>query len=208
MRTLLLLPIALVACGPPAPAERQPLPDPLIGVEAQELYDRGIAAARNGDHVRAEQYLVAAVDRGYDEDEVMPLLLRSCVASNRLSAALRYAHPYLRDHPEDWSLRYLVATIHLGLGESDTAHRELLQVIEDAPEEPAAYYALGMLLREENGDSGEARPYLERYLALAPEGRHAAEVRSLLRRDDHVPIQRVIQAPAPEAETPPEGGAG
>ena len=43
-------------------------------------------------------------------------LVRVCIASSRLRAALGHAEPFLRRHPDAWQLRYLVAAIHLALG--------------------------------------------------------------------------------------------
>lgn len=179
---------------------QQALPDPLVGVSAEELYRRAQSAARSGDHSRAEQYAKAAIDRGYDEREALPLLLGACVASNRLGVALHYVEPYLRDHPGDWALRYLKATLHLGLGDESQAREELEQVITDAPEGANAYYLLGSIEIETRQEHGVA--LLERYLELAPRGRHAAEVRALLARQDRVPIQRLMQSA--EEVAPPE----
>src|SRR5262245_4822541 len=69
--------------------------DPLARVSAIQLYEQGERLAHNGDPIRAEQYVSSAVQRGYPQRKALPLLLRLCVATSRLGAALQYATPYL-----------------------------------------------------------------------------------------------------------------
>lgn len=155
------------------------MPDPLETVAAEELYRRGLALSEASDYVRAEQYFVAALERGHPEDEVMMPLVVACVRSDRLSAALRHAEPYLARHPGAWALRLVVATVQMALGEPQRARDELLQITRDAPREPAPHYMLGVLAREQlDGDA--MRAHFARYLALEPEGPHAAEARAAL----------------------------
>jgi len=184
------------------------MPDPIADVEGQELYDTGIRLARSGDLLRAEQYVKAAMERGFPAERALPSLLKICVAASRLNAALQYAEPHLRDHPEDFRLRTLVASIHLGLGNVDDAQQHLREVIETSPANAPAYYLMGMLEREERHDPVASEPYLQRYLELAPNGAHAAEVRNMLRPREPVRrIEHIIDrpaAPAPEAGEPAE----
>ena len=174
--------LAMAACShatsrPSGP----PSGDPLGGIAGTELYQRGMAMAAAGDFVRAEQYLTSAIARGYPEKRALPSLLRVCVASSRLRAALSHAEPFLQRNPDAWSLRYLVASIYLGVGEVDRARTSLERVIADAPEQPDAFYLLGLVLRDEVGDRPGAARRFSRYLELAPRGKHAAEVRAALR---------------------------
>ncbi|MBX3250269.1 MAG: tetratricopeptide repeat protein [Myxococcales bacterium] len=194
------------ACGG-ANAERTPMPDPLEGVEARQLFEHGAGLAQRGDAVRAEQYIVAAIERGYPREEALPILLRVCIASDRLSSALTHAEPYLREHPDQWALRYLVATIYLGLDRADDAARELQRVIDDAPDQAVPHFTLGILEHERRGNHMTARALLERYLELDPRGRHAAEARSVLSAR---PVSRVeglgdlAGPPAGEVQIPTE----
>jgi tetratricopeptide (TPR) repeat protein len=167
------------ACGASSP-DPERTPDPLASVSGRDLFERGRALAARGESIRAEQYLTAAIDRGYPEQEAMPLVIRACVSSSRLSSALGYAEPYLRRHPQDWSLRFLVATLEVGLDRVDDARANFEHVVADAPDAPEPHFALAMLLRDDLHLEDEARPLLERYLELAPEGRHAPEVRAAL----------------------------
>jgi Flp pilus assembly protein TadD len=196
---------AALGCGAStSPEARPPMPDPLDGVAADELYGHGAALALQGDTVRAEQYVVAAIERGFSVAEALPLLIEVCVASNRLSSALSHAEPHLREHPEQWPLRHVIGTLYLGLGRIDDAQRELERVVAEAPDAPMPRFNLGMLLYEHRDDREAARPHLERYLELAPQGRHASEVRSVLASR---PVQRIerldveaLPEPAPVVE--------
>ena len=186
------------------------MPDPLANVPAQDLFDHGRALLLRGDTIRAEQYLTAAIDRGYPEQEAMPLVIRACVSSSRLSSALGYAEPYLRRYPRDWSLRFLVATVQIGLGRYEPARANLEQVLLDAPTAPDPVFALAMLLRDNLSLRDDARPLLERYLELAPDGHHAAEVRAALapppERLEHPPVEvhRESATPSEEHAVPSE----
>jgi tetratricopeptide (TPR) repeat protein len=188
-----------LGCGPePRPPASAPPSDPLRGVSGAELFQRGLAMAEGGDYVRAEQYMTSAIHRGHPEEKVLPALLRVCLASSRLRAALAHAEPYLERHPDAWSLRYLVATIYLGVGDVERARAALERVIADAPGQPDAYYLLGVVLRDEVGDRPMAARRFVRYLELAPTGAHADEVRGALRALQAFPGT----PPGPEAATP------
>jgi tetratricopeptide (TPR) repeat protein len=175
---LFLAALILPACGAsavPAPTD--------ASVEASnrnaaELYHRGEQAAEQGDTVRAEQYLSMALDRGFDEKKVLPIMLRVCLSSSRLRAALNHAEPYLREHPNDKGLRYLVATIYLSLGQLDDARIELNHLLRLDAKNADAYYLLGVL---ESGSNAQQAPApFRKYLELAPQGERAVEVRSRL----------------------------
>lgn len=190
----------LAGCGgAQAPAGDESI-DPLESVEAQELYRRGALLGGAGDYIRAEQYIAAAIDRGYPEDQAMPMLMQVCVEASRLVAALEYAEPYLMRHPSQWSLRMLVASIHIGLGHDERARDELMRVIEDAEDEPAqAHYLLGALYRDELEDPQASLLHFRRYLELEPDGPHRDEARAAL-----PPEERGL----PRAVAPEEGEEG
>jgi predicted Zn-dependent protease len=171
----LLFSLFLLGCGASA-ARRPPPPDPLDTISAEELFSRGVRLGQAGDFIRAEQYIAAAIDRGFSEDEAMPALMAACVQASRLSAALGYAEPYLARHPGAWSLRLLVASIHMGLAQPERARDELTRVLRDAPEEPPeAHYFLGVLHRDALADAAVSQQHFRRYLELAPQGSHRDE---------------------------------
>lgn len=157
----------------------QPPADPLAGEDHETLFRSARVWAARGDLVRAEQYFQAAMARGHAEAAVMGPLLEVCVAASRLRAALAYAEPYLERNPGDAGIRYVVAHLHLGLGDRVRARRELERVaIEDAGL-AAAQLALARLSYVD-GDHAAARARLLAYLELAPTDKRAREARALL----------------------------
>jgi tetratricopeptide (TPR) repeat protein len=187
----LVVPVA-EGCGGASPqaeaASDARASDPLNAVPAAELYRRGMILGQHGDFVRAEQYLLAARYRGFDEARVIPALMEVCVRASRLSAALGYAEPYLESHPTNWPLRILVGSIHLGLGHLAQARTHLERALRDGQEtaardghpEPAeAHYLLGIVMREQ-AELVEARVHFARYAELEPQGTHAEEVGAIL----------------------------
>jgi tetratricopeptide (TPR) repeat protein len=174
---ILFLALSSVACGnvttsPVSAASASP--QERAGRDAW-LFRQGLAAAQRGDGVRAEQYLSLARERGYPADRVLPVLLKVCLASSRLRAALDYAEPYLRQHPDQDALRFLVANIHVGLGQHDEALSELDRLTNHDPRFDEAYFLRAGLLFEH--DAPAAIEALRSYLDLAPRGVHAAEAR-------------------------------
>jgi tetratricopeptide (TPR) repeat protein len=185
----------LLACGPKMPATA-PAPEQTQGRD-EWLFQQGLLAGERGDGVRAEQYLSLARDRGYPAERVLPALLKVCLASSRLRAALDYAEPYLRQHPEQDALRFLVANIHAGLGQSELALAELERLLQNNAAFDQAYFLRGTLLFDRDG--GGAIEALRAYLDLAPRGVHAAEARSrlseLLQRDALSQVQLMEPTP-------------
>ena len=170
-----LLACLLGACAHPSVAPRGPEPAP--GAAAMS---RARTALDAGDSVRSEQYALLALRQGHSEHEVIMPLVRACLASSRLRAALLYAEPYLRKHPQHVGLRYLVAAIELALGHPERARRELQRVSARRPELPEPYYLDGVIARDAFGDAPAARAQFQRYLAREPDGAHAAEVSAWL----------------------------
>jgi tetratricopeptide (TPR) repeat protein len=178
----LILSLSLGACAASTPpTQTAQSVDPLENVQATQLFHDGQVLASRGDLVRAEQYIAAAIRQGYPQERALPLLLRVCISSSRLSAALHHATPYLRLHPEDHRLRWVVASVLIGLGHYDRARLELLRVLSSVPEHAEAHYLLGVLLRDEYGDEDAAKPHFEAHLRLARDGLHGAEVAAWLR---------------------------
>jgi tetratricopeptide (TPR) repeat protein len=154
--------------------------DPFAGIAAEQLFQQGEAMARSGDLLRAEEYLSAALQRGYAPELVLPLLLKVCLASSRLSAALTYAGPYLQQHPDDYHLRYLVAAVQLGMARHEEAARELRRVLSQHPDFAPAHYLMGVVLRDYAHDPVRATQHFRQHQALDPDGLHSAEVAAWL----------------------------
>jgi tetratricopeptide (TPR) repeat protein len=145
---------------------------------AVRLFQQGRDAARNGDTLRAEQYLSLALEAGFDQHKVLPLMLKVCLQSSRLRSALDHAEPYLVQHPEDRTLRYLVATIHLSLGQTEEARLNLEELLRTDMRDANAHYLLGIL--EMRLAPSEAADHLHAYLSLTPVGSRSAEVKGRL----------------------------
>jgi len=180
----LIAALALTAACASAPKPRGPV-DPLAGVDAAELYRIGLAEARGGDTLRAEQYLAAALVRGYD-DAMIPLL-RICVTGERYGAALRYAQNRLAARPGDWQLRYLTAELLGAVGRFDDERAQLETLVSEVSDRPEPHFALAQAYERE-GFARRAATHYARYLALAPTGRYAREARhrkAELRRQRH-----------------------
>ncbi len=193
---LLVVAVAGCASGP----ARLPPGDPLDLVSAETLFQLGVELEAT-DSIRSEQYLSAALARGYPEAEVIPVILGVCVRVSRFGDALDYAEPYLERHPEDWALRVLVASIHMGLGHPNEAQRHLAVVLEVAPDAPSGHYLMAIVARDALDDALLARSHFTRYLELAPDGEHASEARLELRRTDAsgAPVPAPVRLPSHEA---------
>jgi predicted Zn-dependent protease len=170
--------VLAAACAPGAPARSQPAVEEGEGVQA---FERAREAARSGDAVRAEQYLVAALSEGYAEEEIVPQLVRLCVGSSRFRTAVRHLEPYVRRNPGAVALRQVLATLYLALGQSEAARGELTDIVRLVPDHADAHFLLGVMDARGGRDGGQ--DHLRRYLELAPDGEHAAEARDLLDRD-------------------------
>lgn len=161
-----------------------------------KLLERGRAFAEVGDHVRAEQYLAAALEQGAPPNKVLPLLLRVCVADRRYRVAIDYVEPQLKKSPNDYHLRFVLASLYAGTGDVKAARAELLRVTTDAPSFAPARFAFGVLLRDEDGDLVGADAQFREYLKLDPSGSHAEEARgSLLRKVVDVPRAPILAVP-------------
>ena len=198
-RWLLVACVGLMAgCHHVSPADRTSLNAELSNISGEELFRLGLWHATSGDLLRAEQYLVAARQRGHDARQVTYWLVRSCAAANRYQSALAHAQLYLRDHPQDWSLRLIAASVHEALGELARAQSELERIVQAVPQTPLPHYRLALLYQVRESQQHRARTHLEAYLALTPQGPHAAEARAVL--DESVEVAKGPQlVPDPSA---------
>lgn len=171
------------------------------GVEAMRresnptaLSSRGEAFAALGDMTRAEQYFVAALKAGGEPGALVRRLIAVCVADGRYPVAIEYAEEYLRNHPRDVDVRYVMATVRAALGDASTAKEELRVVLAAKPNLADAHFALAQIARTE-GDVVEADAELRHYLRLEPSGRHAEVAQETLRLASQPPaeIQTLMQ---------------
>lgn len=155
-------------------------PDAYPELSSQQLFARGVALAKNGQLIRAEQYLYLAAQNGYPERQTLPLLLNICLSTSRLRTALNYALPHLVRHPESWMLRYLVASIYLALKQPTRARDHLSRVVQDNPAHAPAYYLLAVISRDALRDDSSTRRHFAAYLKYDPTGVHADEAKAWL----------------------------
>jgi tetratricopeptide (TPR) repeat protein len=161
--------------GPKGP----PPNDPIASVAASELRAQGLGFARRGDLVRAQQYLSASMAKGFDEGVIVPEIVKVCIASSRLRAALAFAEPYLMRNPEDAGMQYVVGTIHMALGNLQEASAHLDGALRAGSLGEDALFSLA-LVAEQRGDHEIVRTNLERYLSGSPRGRYASRAKSML----------------------------
>lgn len=147
---------------------------------APRLQARGDAAAAMGDMTRAEQYFMAALAAGGDPRVLTRRLLVVCVADERYPAAASHGEDYLRTHPADTEVRYAVATVYIGLGDSEHARDELERVLVERPDLADAHYALATVLRQQGDSIVDADRQFREYIRLRPEGPYADAARASL----------------------------
>ena len=165
-------------CGahPPPKNQVQKDLDAVAGERSSDkLFERGKAFHSVGDFTRAEQYYASALKAGAPPDKVLPLLLRACADSHRYRVAIEYAQPYLVEHPGDWRLRLVVATLYGAIGEKEEERLQLERALENHPNDATAQYAMATLLRDEYKDPVGADEHFREYLRLDPAGAHAEE---------------------------------
>lgn len=148
-----------------------------------KLIARGRAFASVGDFTRAEQYLAAALEGGAEPQEVLPTLIKVCVAEKRYRVAIDYAEPVLKKRPKDHRLRFVVASLYAAIGEARIAREHMLLVVEEHPDNAEVHYALAVLLKSEEGDLVTADHHFREYLRIKPQGPHAEEARGSLLKD-------------------------
>ncbi len=146
---------------------------------ATELRANGLAFARRGDLVRAQQYLSAAMAKGLDERIAVPEIVKVCIAASRLRAALSFAEPYLARNPDDAGMQYVVGTIHMALGNLGEASERLDGALRADHLMTDALFSMAVLAHE-RGDTKGARSSLEQYLRDQPNGRYARRAQSML----------------------------
>lgn len=148
------------------------------------LEELGDAAAQFGDMTRAEEYFAAALRRGGDAQRLTRKLVASCVADSRYPLARAHAADYVRLHPTDTRMRYVLASLELATGNSERALVEYMRVVREQPRFAAARYAVGtLLLAKENKelrDEELANEHFRAYLSLEPRGTFAEVARASL----------------------------
>ena len=189
--------LSLAACTPKAPESKVARDIKIVREEnkPERLFEKAKAFHQIGDLTRAEQYYAAALEQGYPEAKVLPLLLHVCIESSRFQVAIEYAEPALKKNPRDYRLRTVVASLYSAIGYHTRARTYYETALEDEPNDATAHYALAVLLRDEFKDVVSADKHFREYLRVAPEGPHAQEAKGSLLKE--VPTPTTDKPPAP-----------
>ena len=174
---------------------------------ADKLFARGQGFAQIGDWTRAEEYLSAALDAGGDPKKVVPLLLQVCIQGQKYRVAIQYGTNYLRVYPDDAGTRFIIATLYLAVDDHAQAKENLLLVLSKDANNADAHFALGVTLRDGEGDYSGADKQFREYLRLAPSGKHAKEANAGLLKampdvGNEPQERREKPSPQPAAEKP------
>ncbi|MGC4093342.1 MAG: tetratricopeptide repeat protein [Polyangiaceae bacterium] len=146
----------------------------------QLLLSRAHAFASIADYTRAEQYLRLALEAGAAAAEVTPLLIEVCVRDQRYLDAVQHAEAYLRRHPDDARLRFVLASLEAAVGNSQRARTEYERVLAHDADNADVHYALAVVLRDNFENLAQADRHFREYLRLRPSGSHAEEARAAL----------------------------
>jgi Tfp pilus assembly protein PilF len=174
-----VLVLAVVGCGG-APAKSTRTPAEERAQSAALLVEQGRAYAEAGDALRAQEYFSAALKSGAEEKQVLPLLLRACVAEKNYRLAIEYAEQALAREPKNARLRLLAGTLHASVGDMVRSRERLERAATELTNEPEVQFTVAVSFRDDAGDIVLADKYFRRYLALAPNGEHADEAKSSL----------------------------
>ncbi len=99
----------------------------------------------------------------------------------KLGEAKTLLQEILATAPKQADALLLLAQIELELGKADAALATATQCTEVAPDLADCWLTIGVLQQDRNKKADAATAY-EKYLALAPDGRYAGDVRSQLKR--------------------------
>jgi tetratricopeptide (TPR) repeat protein len=173
----LMIPTAIGCSAPaqkPTGFARMPLNDPKL------LLERGKAFSELGDFTRAEQYFAAAIAAGGKSSEIVPQLIKACVASGDLRLASDYAETELARHPNDARLRFLTGALYASTGDRPVARKHLVRAASELPNDADVQFSVATFFRDDLDDRIGSDPYFREYLRISPKGDRAEEARASL----------------------------
>jgi len=129
---------------------------------ARLLQTHGAAAA-------SEELLDRLVeDEPLRAPEILAARARIYADANDFPRALAVLEQGIIDYPDNVDLRYAVASTEEDSGQVSAALRELTQLMQGRPDDPAALNALGYTLADHSRDLARARKLIERAYAASP----------------------------------------
>jgi tetratricopeptide (TPR) repeat protein len=161
-----------------APTARTVASAPRLSVD--QLLELATVLQQRGDTQRAEQYYLAALDRGADERRVLPHLLSTYIRDRQYRLAAQRAEDHLRKHPNDLTVRVLLAALYQAIADYNRAVAEYTAVVRADDARADAHFALATILSEHGHDRAAADEHFRRYLALAPNGVYAERAQASL----------------------------
>jgi tetratricopeptide (TPR) repeat protein len=100
--------------------------------------------------------------------EILASRARSYADTGDLPRAISMLEQGVVEYPDNVDLRYAVASVYEEQGRIPDALRELTELLNARPEDPAALNALGYTLADHSRDLARARDLIERAYAAAP----------------------------------------
>jgi predicted Zn-dependent protease len=188
--------LLLAGCATTSVSKEGPTPDPNASPLEKKLaanpndaavnFQLGEDAESHGDLLRAEQYYLRAEALKYDPDLVTPRIIRVLTTAHRYGEALDRCQRRLSIKPNDRATRYVEAALLVALDRPHEAERDLNAMIAEQPKDPEPYLALGRIYKDAK-DGERAKQMFHKYLELAPDGEHAAQVRFELAEEGELP---------------------
>ena len=167
--------------GNPAAAELEgPLPDPKERVDTVVEFERALQLLRRRRPGEALTILKALADREPNSASIHEVLGGTLLSVQQLGDARRVFERVLELRPGDGKVLMNLGLLAISAREIDSAVSYLEQAHAARPDDPIVLLNLGQLHFQVRGDRERGRPYLERFIELAPEDRAVPDMRKLL----------------------------
>jgi tetratricopeptide (TPR) repeat protein len=173
----------LSACAGSQLQAAEPSAQDTLTLSTAQLLEVAHELERRGDSLRAEQYLMEALERGASPDEVLPRLLSVYVRDRQYRLAAQRAEDHLRKHPSSARIRLLLAALYQAVSDYGRAVSQYEAVVRIEPTRADAHFALASALVEQGHDHSSADEHFRRYLELAPTGPYAERAEAALMKE-------------------------
>lgn len=164
--------------GAPAAAAAEPAPDPRR--TAIQLWSEGLKHHKAGELDAAIGWYRKALQA---DDKLVSAYYNLGLACRQKNDNLRARDAFMAAvsvSPQMHDARYMLASCYRSLGDTEKAAVEARKILQMDDGYANAHLLLGMVYREKNLPS-QARPHLERYVRLEPDGPMADQARGWIR---------------------------